>query len=222
MDNRPQSRDRVVQSSALHPSPELEHHDLPSIELCEIFESSYRGSPIVLPNGIVIPGNHTSGDVEFVVVTPEVRSRIKGVLLFIPGAGLPVTPDAYWPDAPAAPLFGATNLWLAKREDEPVLGGGMGAVPVENLAGSIVAGQPIPDPGCLGYIFEVETTANEIWGRLHIDSEHLRSGRWVLKVAADAVYPMTPFEWKRVCSRFARRVVRGDYFIGNGALPPAP
>jgi len=161
----------------------------------------------------------TTADVEFVVGTPEVRCRVKILLRWEPGADNPaVSPDDYHflAGAPPVPVsrFGTTDLWLAKRDDVDL--GGRGCAPVENLAGDIYAGLPIPDRGCLGFVCEAETTVQEIWGRVHLDTLNTGTGRWVVAAAADAVDQMTEEEWARVSTRFFSRLIRGARMSGPG------
>jgi hypothetical protein len=187
---------RHVERSALHYSPGFHRKDLP---------------PVVLANVIDVPARSRSGDAEFVVGTPEVRCRIKILLRWVPAAqNLLVNPGDYHFLVGGVPTsrFGATSLWLAKRDDVDM--GGRGCMPVENLAGDIYAGLPIPDRGCMGYICEAETVAQEIWGRLVVDVNGLPgAGRWVLAASADAIEQMTEEEWARVSTRFFARAIRG-------------
>lgn len=198
---------RKVQSSALHYSPGFHRKDLPPIALAEVS----------LPPRAALSA---AGTCEFRVGTPEVRCRIKGTLRWVPGAANPLTqPDDYHylsGGPPAVPFsrFGETSLWLAKRDDVDL--GGRGLAPVENLAGDIYAGLPVPDRGCLGFVFEAETTVPEIWGRFHVDCRSLPgAGRWVLSAAADAVDQMTDEEWARVSSRFYLAASNGLYLISD-------
>ncbi len=200
------SSGRRVQPSALHPSPGFHRRDLPPVVVAEVALDDRTRA--------------WSGTAEFAVGTPEVRARIKGLLRWVPDASNPLTlPEHYWlldPGGAHINLFGTTNLWLAKRDD--VDHGGRGLMPVENLAGDRYAGLPIPEPGCLGWVFEAETTVPEIWGRFQIDaSGGIGAGRWVLSAAADAVDPMTEGEWDRVCSRFYVKVQRG-LLLSNGQV----
>lgn len=202
MSNRPQSYTREVQPSALHYSPGFHRFDLPPVILAEvIFNDGSTQDP-------------TTGTVEFFVTTPEVRSRIKVALVWVPGAGESSDVDSYWVGGGGLPInkFGMTALWLAKRECG--MHGSGSFVPVENLAGDIYAGEPIPDHGDLGYIAEVETTAEQVWGRFFIDAGGLRVGTWVLKCAVDALEDISEREWKRVCERFARQVLYSKAILG--------
>jgi hypothetical protein len=219
MANRPFSATRIVQPSALHPSPSLQRRDLPPIDLCAVEPDGFTRDDDF---GFVVEPAPTvyEGDVDFVVTTPEVRSRIKVDLIYVPNMADPRRqpgPEYYWLDPVTAAhrnLFGNTALWMTKRE-EPALGGGY-SENVENLVGDIYTSQPIPDPGCMGFVGEFETASQEVWGRLHVKSTDLWSGRWVLKVAANAVYDMNDVEWNRVCSRFACRALGSLRLLGKG------
>jgi|WetSurMetagenome_2_1015567.scaffolds.fasta_scaffold25843_3 hypothetical protein len=199
MDDRDGRVGRRVQPSALHLSPCFHRKDLP----CQ-----------VLANVRIPPAEASifDGDVEFVVGTPEVRCRVKGLLKWVPAATNPyVLPEHYhflYGGPPAVPFsrFGQTSLWLAKRDDVDL--GGRGCMPVENLVGDIYAGVPIPERGCLGFVFEVEVAVPEIWGRFHIDTaDDPGEGRWVLSAAIDAVEQMDEVEWNRVsCRAFVRAI----------------
>jgi hypothetical protein len=187
---------RHVQPSALHLSPGFHRKDLPPVVIADVLDQ----------------GRATLGDAEFVVGTPEVRCRIKVLLRWVPAAHNPwKSPDDYHflAGAPAVPVsrFGPTSLWLAKRDDVDM--GGRGCAPVENLAGDIFAGLPIPDRGCLGFVCEAETTVQEIWGRLHLETTSTGPGRWVLAAAADAMEQLSEREWDRVSTRFFCRVIQG-------------
>lgn len=195
MMNVPMGRDRIVQPSALHLSPELRHIDLPPVQVVNVLASREA------------PSSPQTGVAEIVVQTPETRCRVKGVLLWVPrSTNLLVSPADYWPAGPRN-LFGATSIWLAKRDESAV--NGRGAIPVENLAGDIFAGLQIPEPGCLGWMFEVQTSGQEVWGRFAVDATATGAGQWMLKATCDAIDPMTDVEWNRVHSRFACRVVSG-------------
>lgn len=195
---------RRVQPSALHLSPGFHRRDLPPLVLATVLGTSQTGN---------------SGTCEFMVGTPEVRCRLKGLLRWVPAAGNVLSaPEDYYFLQGGMPFsrFGASTLWLAKRDDVDM--GGRGLRPVENLLGDIFGPVPIPDPGCMGFLFEAETAAPEIWGRLTIDcSGSPGDGAWVLSVAADAVHPMTEEEWARVNSRMYLR--GGGLLLANPGRP---
>ena len=185
-------RERRVLPSALHPSPGFLRRDLPPIQIVDV-------------SGLPAGGRTTSGYAEFKISTPEARCRIKGVIRWVPDASNPRTrPEDYHylAGAPLAPysLFAGTGLWLAKRDDVDL--GGRGLAPVENLMGDIFA-PVLVQRGCLGIFFEVETAAQEIWGRFLCDCTNgPGDGRWVVKAAADAVEEMSREEWDRLTCRF--------------------
>jgi hypothetical protein len=192
-------KQRRVQPSALHPSPGFLRRDLPPVQIVDVSG---------LPEG----GRTTSGYAEFKISTPEARCRIKGVVRWVPAADNSRTrPEDYWflAGVPPAPytLFGATGLWLAKRDDVDL--GGRGLAPVENLMGDLFAPARI-QRGCLGFFFEVETAAHELWGRLEADCGNFPGdGRWVVKAAADAVEEMAREEWDRLTCRFYLSCITG-------------
>lgn len=193
MGNRPHGNDRTIQPSALHYSPGFHRFDLPPRVLAEVvFNDGSTQDP-------------QTGTVEFYVTTPEVRTRIKVALVWVPGAGESSAVDSYWFNgALHINKFGDTALWLVKRECG--MHGSGSFVHVENLAGDIYVGEPVPDTGDMGYIAEVETTAEQVWGRFFIDAAALKVGTWVLKCATNALEDISESEWKRVCERFAIQV----------------
>lgn len=199
---------RNVQPSDLHPSPGFHRREL---------------QPIVLGRIIWSGDFDPSGDAEFVVTTPEIRTRVRLEIIFCPDPGTipnPNDPQIFWGWASNRQnLFAGHTLWLTKRSNPELHG--WGEVNVENLVGDIWQGEPIPMPGCLGYHIEAETTADEIWGRLHIGGvgqqvTQLPAGTWILRVSADAVHPMEKDEWDRLVSRFARRSLVGANVSNQG------
>jgi len=192
------SRERNAEPSALHLSS-MHRKDLPPQILAMV--TAGDRSPI-------------TGVVEFKVTTPEVRCFVKGVLLWCPDAGNPLkAPADYFTSGPPSSKFANTALWLAKREMSAI--DGVGMVPVENLLGSFYARSPIPAPGCLGFMFEAKTAAQEIWGSFFIDTSFIGPGTWRIFASADAVDPMTAVEWARVNARFAIQVQAG-LTLSNG------
>lgn len=189
---------RRVQPSAMHFSPGFHRKDLPPIVLAEVS----------LDGGRILP---LSGTVDFMVGTPEVRCRIKGLLRWVPAANNLLRQPAdyhYLSGGVPTSRFGGTQLWLAKRDDVDL--GGCGFAPVENLLGDIFGPVPVPERGCLGFVFEAETTVPEIWGRFTVDCLAMPgAGRWVLSAAADGVDQMTAEEWARVSCRFYLRAEGG-------------
>jgi hypothetical protein len=160
---------------------------------------------------------------EFVVGSPEVRCRVRGTLVFVPdlvpGGTTPLaqTVDQFWPSAMTPSYFGATGLWLAKR-DESTNGSG-DRVPTENLVGGVYAPRTIPDQGCLGYTFEAETCSDELWGRLTVDGLAMAgaTGKWVLRTSVVAYQLLTENEWRRVLGKFFARAVRTCTVVGGRA-----
>lgn len=183
---------RQVPASGLHPSPGFYRRDLFPVDVARI--------------GVGL-GPGQTGNVEFVVTTPEVRTRVRFSLIFVPdnGAGVAVL----WPQ-PKPPgfttYFGATSLWLTKR-DESCNGSGE-RVPVENLVGDVYLPRPFPDPGCLGFTVDAETMNDEIYGRMLVDGTNLAGGgKWVLRVSVTAYQDLSQREWDRVVGKLAIRVI---------------
>ena len=197
-------------ASALYPSTALHRLDLPPVELSRI-------------DAYIEPPPTIEGDATFCLSTPEARCRTRIDLIFCPDpatGALVADPAHYWGTA-VAPinLFDGHTLWLTKRAEAAKHG--VGQVNVENLLGDIYAGEAIPQPGCLGHHVEVETCADEIWGRLHVvgwDEQDgpLPDGVWVCRVAHDARYPMSDQEWARVTSRAWLRVLVGAHVSNAG------
>lgn len=204
-------RGRIVQPSALHPSPGFHRRDLFPVDLARCSGEESRE----LASG---------GVVEFVVTTPEVRSQVRLSLIFVPSTypgglvpGLGVI-DYFWPTpkpVPFASYFGATALWLAKR-DESCNGSGEN-VPVENLVGDVWAPRPLPDPGCLGFTASAETCNDELWGRFTVDASLIVgfAGKWVLRASAVDYQGVSEQEWNRVVGRFAIRVIKSANLAGG-------
>jgi hypothetical protein len=213
--NELSQRGRLVSPpSALHPSPGFHRRDLPAQLLCR--------STLPLDGRTVIG----TGTAQFVVTTPDVRARVKLDLIFVPDAAVQAAfPDLlghFW-GTKLAPvnLFDKCALWLTKRGEPGIHGG---HVNVENLLGDIYDGEPIPEPGCLGYHVEAETCAEELWGRVHFgDAEEgfavpMGLGVWYVRAAAHGYEQMSEGEWERVVSRFAIRVEQSC--VVTGELPP--
>lgn len=187
-------RSRIVQPSGLHASPGFFRRDLFPVDLARI--------------GVVTNGP-PSGTVQFVVTTPEVRTRVRFSLVYVPAVagGNPV--DTLWPQ-PKPPgfttNFGATSLWLCKR-DESCNGSGE-RVPVENLVGDVYTPRPLPDNGCLGFTVDAESCNDEIYGRFFVDGTDLAAGgKWVLRVSATAYQEVSQREWDRLVGKLAIRVI---------------
>lgn len=187
----------------------MRRRDLDVKDLCRIDGEDQRSG---LPPG---------GDVVFAVTTPEVRTRLRFSLIFVPfsfpaGSSGDLI-DRFWPN-PKPPgfttFFATTALWLSKR-DEPVNGSAEN-VPVQNLVGDIWTPTVLPDPGCLGFTREFETCNDEVYGRFHVDSTLFDgfSGKWVLRVSAAAYQGMTEDEWNRVMGRVAIRLIKTGNFGG--------
>lgn len=198
-------RGRQVHPSGLHPSPGFHRRDIEPRLLCRIVDEA-RPDPEFVP----------FADCEFVLTTPDVRARVKLDLVWAPNpeslAASPqfATPEYYWAAGPALHLFRGIGLWLTKRTD-PCLFSGI--VNAENLVGDIWTPQAIPDPGCLAYHVEIDTCAEELWGRLHVagpgqGAPILPPGTWFVRAAAHGYESMSDDEWNRLTGRFALRVQR--------------
>ena len=191
------SRGRIVQPSALHPSPTLHRRDLPAIEICTIV------------GGREARGDDT-GVSEIAITTPESRCHVRGSVIFVPSV-MPVPGnaiDALWPTGTPAGFFGSTAIWVAKRDEST--NGSAERVPVQNVAGNKNAFQTFPDIGCLGYAFETTSGTDEIWARINFDARSLVGfeGKWILRVAVAEHEQMREEEWNRVVGRFAVRAIR--------------
>jgi len=204
----PTRHERAVQPSGLHPSPEFHRQDLPARDIATITVEETRELPL-------------TATASFVVQTPDVRCRVRGTLIFVPD-GFPGAAtsgeivDRFWPPSAPAGYFGTTSLWLAKRDE--ATNGSADRLPVENLVGSIAAFRPLPDPGCMGFTFDVESCNDEVWGRFAVDARQFvgHGGKWVLRTSAVAYESMTEGEWKRVSSRFAARVLTAAVLSSAG------
>ncbi len=190
-------RDRSGYPSALHPSKNFHRKDLPPLRLAEVFVDTRPWAQ--------------TGIAEFAISTPEVRCWIKGALVWTPGAANPLTlPEDYWFIDAGLPFsrFHDCSLWLTKRQDCPL--NGRGCENVENLLGDIFNFAPIPQPGCLGYLFEVQTTAEEIWGRVNLSAVNAPgAGQWMLLACADLESAeVTKEEWDRLTSRFYAKALK--------------
>lgn len=192
-------RRRIVQPSALHPSGEFQRRDLPAIDVAFVAGVGGQGPQ--------------TGYAEFVMATPEVRCRIRGSLIFVPQLPGVDLISTMWD---AGGKFGGSALWLAKRDE--ATNGSAERVPVENLVGAYGALRPIPDPGCLGFTFDLEVCADEVWGRFLVDSTLMDfPGKWVLRPSAVAYQAMTDVEWNRLLGRFSVRALHAPTLAGYRA-----
>lgn len=145
-----------------------------------------------------------SGPALFWVKTPNVRCRTRVSLVLEPD-DVDVNPNT---TSTAGFISTGGTLWVA--EHERTRAGNPQVSPVRNVIGTSVAPQAIPtDPRLWGFVFEVETNGQELYGRFlpsPIPSEPLSATKWHLIVRYESVERLSDEEWSQFQGRYGCRV----------------